>query len=79
VVGAGRQRAIVEGEHHLMVFERQALAVLHGTEPGMLDGIHNNGATGPKCSRIAGALGRCGKPRREQCHSQNDQKQASHF
>ena len=62
-----------------MVLERQALVVLHDTESGMLDGIHNNRATGPKCSRIAGALGRSGKPPREQCHSQNDQKQASHF
>ena len=61
-----------------MVLERQALVVLHDTEPGMLDGIHNNGATGPKCSRIAGALGRSREPCREQRQSQNDQKQAWH-
>ena len=57
VIGAGRQRAVVEGEHHLMVFERQALAVLHAAEQGMLKRVDHDGAAGAERIRIARALG----------------------
>jgi hypothetical protein len=56
------QRDVVEGEHHLMVFERQALAVLHDAKPGMLERIHHDGATRSKPVWISRALG-AGPPR----------------
>jgi hypothetical protein len=64
MVGAGWQRAVVESEHDLMVFERQALAILHAAKPGMLEGIHHDGATGTERVRIARALGAGGEPTR---------------
>ncbi len=79
MVGAGRQRAVVEGEHDLMVFERQALAVLHAAEAGMLDRVDHDGATGPERIRIARALGRTGGMCRQQRHGQDDRFQALHF
>jgi len=77
--GAGRQRAIVEGEHHLMVLERQALVVLHDTESGMLDGIHNNGATGPDCVRVSGTFRGCGGTGHQHCYGHDRSFQVFHI
>src|SRR5262249_58853491 len=36
---AGRQRTVVEGDHDLMIFQRQGLVILHGAETRVLGGI----------------------------------------
>src|SRR5262249_9893720 len=43
-VGVGRQRAVVEGQHHLVVVERQRLAILHGADARMLVRVDGDGA-----------------------------------
>src|SRR6266446_1132973 len=55
---AGRQRTVVEGEHDLVVFQRQALVVLHGAEPRMLGGIDHYGPAGAQRVGITGAIAR---------------------
>src|SRR5882672_12060936 len=55
---AGRQRTVVECDHHLVVFERQTLMVLHGAEPRMLGGIDHYGPAGAQRIGITGAITR---------------------
>ena len=53
--GVGRDRAIVEGEHHLVVLERQRGPVLDGADQGKLGRIDGDGAAGADRVRIARA------------------------
>src|SRR5260221_9590923 len=55
---AGRQRTVVEGDDHFVVFEREAFVVLHGTEPRMLGGIDHYGPAGAEGVGITGAIAR---------------------
>ena len=45
-VGIGQQRAVIEGDHHLVVSQRQRLLVLHGAKQGEFAGIDGQHATG---------------------------------
>jgi hypothetical protein len=62
-----------------VVFDWQALAILHAAEPGMLERIYHDGATGPECLWISRALGTDGATGRQQCHGQDDRRQTLHF
>ena len=53
-IGVRRERAVVECQHHFVVLERQRFAVLHGADARMFFGVHDNGARGAECVRIAG-------------------------
>src|SRR5262245_10312794 len=46
--GVGWQRTVVEGEHHLVVFERQRFVVLHAADERVLAGVYHDGATDPE-------------------------------
>jgi len=54
-VGIGRQRAVVEGDHHLVVLQRQRLLVLDGAKQGEFAGIDGQHAAGAEGVWIAGA------------------------
>jgi hypothetical protein len=79
MVGARRQRPVVEGEHDLMVFEWQALAILHAAEPGMLVRVHHHGATGPDCVRVSGTFRGCGDTGHQHCYGHDSAFQAFHI
>ncbi len=55
LIAVRRQRTIVEGEHDLVVFERQGLAVLHGADLGVLRRVDHQRARGTERIGIAGA------------------------
>ena len=58
-LGRGRQRSVVEGEHHLVVVERETGVVLHGTDTRQRRRIDRDGPAGPDGVRMARArLGR---------------------
>ena len=61
-VAIGRQRAVVEGDHHLMVVERQRLLVLHGADAAELARVDGEDAAGAERLRMARALRRHGRP-----------------
>ena len=44
LVGVFRQRTVVEGQHHLTIFKRQRLVILHGADDGMGARIDHDGA-----------------------------------
>ena len=44
LVAVFRQRSVVEGQHHLTVFKRQRLVILHGADDGMGARIDHDGA-----------------------------------
>ena len=58
VIGVRRQRAVVEGDDHFVVVERQRLSILEGADEPVLGRVHRNGAAGAESARIAGAVGR---------------------
>jgi hypothetical protein len=68
-VGVGRQRTVVEGEHHLLVLERQALVILHRADAGVLGRIDGDHAGGAECVGVAGAV------RRERGHARYCQRE----
>jgi hypothetical protein len=72
-VGVGRQRAVVEGQHDLLVLERQRLAVVHGADAGKLPGIDLHHPAGAERVRIAWAVGGARLRRRERDQHQCDQ------
>jgi len=51
----GRQRAVIEGEHHLVVLQRQRLLVLHGAKQAEFAGIDGQHAAGAEGVWIAWA------------------------
>src|SRR5262245_64852585 len=59
--GIGRQWAVVEGNHHLVVLQRQRLLVLHGAEQGKFAGIDGQHPAGAEGVWIAGARLRAGR------------------
>ena len=64
-VGVGRQRAVIEGEHHLAVAQRQRLPVLHLAEAGIVVRADGHDPADAERIGIAGAgLGglRCRRP-----------------
>ena len=44
LIAVARQRPVVEGQHHLVVPERQRFCILHGADAGMLPGIDDQGS-----------------------------------
>ena len=60
LVAVRRQRTVVEGQHHLVVLQRQGFGVLHGADPRMFAGIDHQRARGPERAGIARAIGRGG-------------------
>src|SRR5262249_38693264 len=50
--GVGWQQTVVEGEHHLVVFERQRFVVLHAADArGLAGGYHDGGADPERVGR----------------------------
>ncbi len=70
LAGVGRQRTVVEGEHDLVVAQRQGLGILHGADAAMLGRIDHDGAAGPERVRIAVAFGGARAGRRGGQHEQ---------
>ena len=64
--GVGRQRAVVEGQHDLMVGERQRLGILHHPEADMLGRVDHQGAAGAERVRLSRAFGSARRTRRDQ-------------
>ena len=58
LVGVFRQRSVIESQHHLVVFERQRLVILHGADDGVRARIDHDGARCADSVRMAGAIGR---------------------
>jgi hypothetical protein len=56
-VGVGRQRAVVEGQHHLAVFQRQRALVLDRADARIVLRIDREHAAGAERVRIARAIG----------------------
>jgi hypothetical protein len=56
LIAVGRQRPVIESQHHLVVFKRQLLAVLHGADPGMLARIDHQRPRGPERVGMAGTI-----------------------
>src|SRR5262245_18432582 len=56
-----RDRAIVEGDDDLMVFERQRFRILHAADAGEVSRVYGENATGAKRVRIAWARLRSGR------------------
>jgi hypothetical protein len=79
MICASRQRTVVEREHDLSIFERQAFVVLRATQPGVIEGIHDDGANGPDCVQIPRALGGSGGTGRQQRCRQNSTFQSLPF
>jgi hypothetical protein len=59
-IGIGRQRAVVEGQHHLVVLERQRFIVLPAAQPRVLGRIHHQRAT--HAERVRRAFGGARRP-----------------
>ena len=57
LVAVAGQRPVIEGQHHLMIPERQRLGILHGADPRMLARIDHEGARGADRIGMAGAIG----------------------
>ncbi len=55
-IGVRGQRAVVEGQNHLVIVQRQRLVVLHGPDAGMLRRVDHDGAGRAERIRI-GAIG----------------------
>ena len=55
-VGIGRQRAVVEGEHHFFIEKRKRLRIVHRANPAMLARIDHDGAAGAERVGAAGAF-----------------------
>ena len=66
LIAVFRQRAVIEGQHHLVVLERQRLAILHGADDGILTRIDHNRARRADGVGMSGAVGGrgglCGDP-----------------
>jgi hypothetical protein len=70
-VGVGRHRPVVEGQHDLLVLQRQRLLVLHAADAREFVRVDRHHAAGAERVRIAGAIGRarlrCGHRAEDQC------------
>ena len=53
------QRTVIEGQHHLVIPERQGFRILHGADARMLARIDHEGALGADRVGMAGAI--CGQ------------------
>jgi len=53
--GGARPRAVVEGQHHLLVRQRQSAREMLATDPRRGRGIDGQHPRGPQCPRVAGA------------------------
>ena len=60
LVAVARQRAVVEGQHHLVIPQRQRLGILHGADARMLARIDHQRARSPDRVGMAGTIGRLG-------------------
>jgi hypothetical protein len=79
LVAVARQRPVIEGQHHLMIFERQRFGILHGADAGMLAGIDHQGSRGAERIGMAGAIGGRRRPvRRYQASKPQAQFKAAH-
>ena len=67
--GVGGQRAVVEGEHDLLVGERQRLGILHHPETDMFVRVDDQSAARPERVRLSRAFGRV----RRACRDQREQ------
>ncbi len=56
-IGVGRQRAVIEGQHDLLVLERQRTGVLHRADAGEFARVDRQHPAGAERIRIAGAVG----------------------
>ena len=63
-IGVWRHRAVVEGQHDLLVFERQRVGVLHRADARKLARVHRHHPAGAERIRIAGTIGRRAPSRR---------------
>ena len=52
-----RDRAVVEGQHHLMILQRQRLGVLHGADDGIFAWIDHDRARRAERVGMAGTIG----------------------
>ena len=57
LVAVFRQRTVVEGQHHLMIPERQRFRILHGADDGMCARIDHERARRADRVGMAGAIG----------------------
>jgi hypothetical protein len=60
-IGIRRQRAVVEGDHHLVVLQRQGLLVVDGAKQGKFARIDGQHAAGAEGFWVAGARRRRGR------------------
>ena len=72
-VGVGRQRAVVEGQHDLLVLERQRTAVLHCADARKFARVDRHHPAGAERIRIAGTIGGARLRGRERDEHQYDQ------
>ncbi len=57
LIAVTRERAIVEGQHHFMIGERQCLGILHGPDTRVLPRIDDQSAGSSERIGMAGAVG----------------------
>jgi hypothetical protein len=52
-IGVGRQRTVVDGQHHFLVLEWQCLRILHLADAWVVAGIDRHHPAGAECAGIA--------------------------
>ena len=57
LVAVVRQRAVIEGQHHLVIFQRQRFGILHGADARMLARVDHQGSRGAERVGMARAIG----------------------
>ena len=57
LVAVARQRTVIEGQHHLVIPERQGLRILHRADARMLARIDHEGSRGAERVGMAGTIG----------------------
>ena len=77
-VGVGRQRAVVEGQHDLVVLERQRARVVDRADARMLLRIDRQHAAGAERIRIARAIGGARRRRAERGRQQSLRERERH-
>ena len=74
-IGVWRQRAVVEGQHDLLVLERQRVGVLHRADAGKFARVHRHHPAGAERIRIARTIGGARLRGRHRAEHQCDQDQ----